>query len=192
MTKLKQQLEFLTFVDRLKSVERKTSLIDGSRRENSAEHSWQMVLSGFILAEYSSTPIDILKVLKMLALHDVAEVEAGDTFHFHKSASSDADERVAAKRIFDMLPTDQATECLALWTEFEELKTNEAKFARALDRLWPIIQNLHNNGGTWQEFNVSYDRVMDSIEFFKDDVPEVWGYLESVLALAKKQNMFTC
>ena len=190
MSRLKSQLEFLTFVDRLKSVQRKTSIVDGSRRENSAEHSWHMVLSGFILAEYSKAPIDLLRVVKMLALHDVAEAEVGDTFQFHKNASSDEAERVAAKRIFDLLPAEQAAECLALWTEFEELKTNEAKFARALDRLWPIVQNYHNCGGTWREFNISYERVIESIAFFKDDVPELWMFLTEMLRESKEKGLF--
>lgn len=190
MSRLKSQLEFLVFVDRLKSVQRRTSIIDGSRRENSAEHSWQLTLSAFLLAEYSKTSIDVLRTMKMLALHDVAEVGVGDTFHFHKSASSDAEERAAAQQIFGMLPKQQAAECLELWTEFEELKTREAKFARALDRLWPILQNYHNRGGTWREFNVSYERALESIAFFKDEVPEIWEYLDELLREAKEKQLF--
>lgn len=188
--RLVQQIEFLTFIDKLKSIERRTSIIDGSRRENSAEHSWQMALSGFILAEYSRESIDVFKAVKMLALHDVAEIEAGDTFHFHKTSDSNAEELEAARRIFGMLPAEQAEECLTLWTEFEELKTSEAKFARALDRLWPIVQNFHNEGGTWKEFNVSFERVVDSIEFFREEVPELWQYLMDLLEQAKARGYF--
>src|SRR4051812_2906785 len=140
--RLLAQMDFLREVDKLKSVLRRTSLMDGSRRENSAEHSWHIALAAMVLAEYSNVPVDLLRAIKLLLIHDIVEIDAGDTFAFDTTAKASQAEREnkAATRLFGLLPADQRAEFMALWEEFEGRVTAEAKFAGALDRLLPVLQ----------------------------------------------------
>ena len=149
--RLQRQLQFIAEVDKLKSVLRRTSPIGAKRRENSAEHSWQVILCALMLREHANEEIDLLRVLTMLAVHDVVEVDAGDTFHYDKASRADLAEReaAAAERLFGLLPPDQAQEYRTLWMEFESQESAEAKFAVAVDRFSAFIMNHHNGGGTW-------------------------------------------
>jgi len=159
---LLQQIAFIKEIDKIKYIERRTKLFNSDRRENDAEHSWHLALMALVLVQHANEPIDILKVIKMLLIHDLVEIDAGDTFLFDTTKNHDntAEERTAASRIFGLLPEKQAEEFKAIWEEFEARQTAEAKFARSMDRLEPLLQNVSNKGGTWQEFNVGYSQVL--------------------------------
>jgi putative hydrolase of HD superfamily len=159
-SRLEQQIAFLVEIDRLKHVLRRTSLIGGERRENTAEHSWHVTMIALVLAEYSNVPVDLQRVIKMLLVHDIVEIDAGDTFAFDVTGYLDKAERelIAADRIFGLLPGDQERELRGLWNEFEAGETPEARFANMADRLMPALQNYNNSGGTWREANL--DRAM--------------------------------
>ncbi|MBW2962905.1 HD domain-containing protein [Mesonia aestuariivivens] len=182
-SRLKKQIEFIKEVDKLKCIERKTSLFDSNRRENDAEHSWHLSLMAIILDEHSNENIDVLKVLKMLLIHDIVEIDAGDTFLFDTKKNHDntAEEFVAAKRIFGILPKNQAEDLITIWKEFEEGETSEAKFAKAMDRFQPVLQNQSNNGGTWFEFNVIYENVIKKTEKIKLGSNTIWEYVEKTI-----------
>lgn len=156
--RLTQQLAFLTEIDALKSVVRQSRIANKSRRENSAEHSWHLAMFALILAEDG---LDAAKVISMLLIHDIVEIDAGDTpIHAsHDAAALEAAERRAAERLFGMLPKDQATRLLSLWHEFEAAKSPEARFAKSLDRLQPLLLNTLTDGGTWAENDVSEEQV---------------------------------
>lgn len=160
--RLHRQIEFVAELDRLKSILRRNTLIDGSRRENTAEHSWHIGMFAIVLAEHADESVDILHVLKMLLIHDIVEIDAGDTFCYDDEAARDKEEREqkAADRLFGMLPDDQAREFRALWDEFEAATTAEAKFANALDRLQPVLLNSRSEGGTWKQYDVPTEQVI--------------------------------
>ncbi len=179
------QLAFLDEADRLKSVVRASKLHDGSRRENSAEHSWHVMLFAFVLAEHSIARIDTGRVLQMLLLHDLVEIDAGDN-PIHGAvdhAAQEAAELAAADRIFGLLPDDQAKAFRAIWDEFEAAETADARFAKAIDRFQTPLANLANGGGTWDEYNVTFDqleaRVGDKVRLGS---PALWEYLRPILA----------
>jgi putative hydrolase of HD superfamily len=160
--RLEKQMRFILEVDKLKEVFRQTHCIQSRRPENDAEHSWHLCLAVIVLAEHANTrPIDVLRVLKMVVIHDLVEIDAGDTFAYDTARMAGQHEReaVAADRIFGMLPSDQALEFRALWDEFEERKTPEAKFASAIDRLQPILLNSSTQGAAWKRHGVTEDRV---------------------------------
>ncbi|CAM4267615.1 HD domain-containing protein [Bordetella pseudohinzii] len=161
-TPLERQLSFLREIDQLKRVLRKTSLIDGSRRENSAEHSWHLAMYALILAEHAAAPVDVLRVVKMLLVHDIVEIDAGDApFHDAAAQAGQAErEQAAAQRIFSLLPPAQAAELRALWDEFEAGASGDARFAKSLDRLQPLLHNIATDGGSWVEGGVNEAQVM--------------------------------
>jgi putative hydrolases of HD superfamily len=187
---LDQQIAFLTESDKLKSVERKTSPIGLDRKENSAEHSWQVILSAIILAEHSKSEIDLLKVIKMLAIHDLPEIDCGDVFHYAKSTDSDlpAKELAATKRILSLLPIDQAQDLLALYQEFEAQVTPESKFAHSVDRLMAFIMNRNNQGGTWSEFNLTQSQVLDKNSHVADGAPALYDLIKNITTEATEQG----
>ena len=158
---LEQQLAFLKEIDRLKSVVRLSPLIDRSRRENSAEHSWHLAMYALVLARYAAGSVDVLRVLKMLLIHDIVEIDAGDVpFHVPATHAGQAErERLAAERIFGLLPEAQATEFHQIWLEFEAAESDDAKFAKALDRFQPMLHNAATDGGTWVECAVTLEQV---------------------------------
>ncbi|SFC14684.1 HD domain-containing protein [Spirosoma endophyticum] len=180
---LVKQIEFLKEIDKLKYIQRKTKLFNSDRNENDAEHSWHLAMMAIILAQHSNTTIDLLKVLKMLLIHDIVEIDAGDTFIYdtQKSHTNTDQERLAAERIFGLLPAEQAAEYMGIWEEFEESQTDEAKFARSMDRLEPLLQNASNNGGTWQEFDVDYAKVYEKKQVIQNGSTAIWEYAEQVL-----------
>ena len=180
---LLQQIEFIKEVDKLKYIVRKTKLLNSDRHENDAEHSWHLAMMAITLAEHSNSPIDVLKVVKMLLIHDIVEIDAGDTFIYdtQKSHDNTEEERQAAERIFGLLPNNQANEFIAIWEEFEEQQSSEAKFARAIDRLEPLLQNVSNNGGTWREFAIGFDKVYPKKQVISHGSSRIWAYAEQLL-----------
>jgi putative hydrolases of HD superfamily len=181
--RLKQQLGFILEIDKLKQVLRRTPLLDQSRRENSAEHSWHLAMMAVILAEYADHPVDLARVILMLLLHDVVEIDAGDTFLYDDSAKRDQAEREqrAADRIFGLLPNEQGAALRAAWDEFEAQETNDARFARALDRLQPLLHNYHTQGGTWSSPGVTFDRVVSRKQVIAAGSSELWAHAEALL-----------
>ena len=160
-SELERQLDFLREIDRLKSVVRLSPLIDRSRRENSAEHSWHLAMYALVLAQHAAGKVDVLRVVKMLLIHDIVEIDAGDV-PFHSAtpdAGQGARERQAAERIFGLLPAAQAAEFRDLWLEFEAAESDTAKFAKALDRFQPMVHNAATDGGTWVECEVTLQQV---------------------------------
>ena len=180
---LSKQISFIQEIDKIKYIQRKTKLFNSDRCENDAEHSWHLAIMTMVLAEHSDTPIDVLKVLKMVLIHDIVEIDAGDTFIYDtlKSHSNTDNERKAAIRIFGLLPKEQGDELIAIWEEFETGATNEAKFAKSMDRLEPLLQNASNNGGTWKEFDVDYNQVYEKKKVIKEGSTTLWNYAENLL-----------
>lgn len=180
---LLQQIAFIKEIDKLKYIQRKTKLFNSNRHENDAEHSWHLAMMTIVLAKHSDKPIDVLKVLKMVLIHDIVEIDAGDTFVYDstKSHTNTEEEFKAAKRIFGLLPAEQAEEFIATWTEFEDGVTDEAKFARSIDRFEPLLQNTSNNGGTWAEFNVPHHKVYEKKKVIKKGSATLWKYAERLI-----------
>ncbi|MCU8156405.1 HD domain-containing protein [Vibrio vulnificus] len=163
MERLNKQLALLMELDKLKSVLRRTRVKSADKRlENSAEHSWHVALMALLMEEYANEPVDIGRVVKMLLLHDVVEIDAGDTFVYDAVASEQQAEKelAAARRLFGMLPADQGEELLQLWLEFEAAQTADAKFGKALDRIIPMLLNYHNQGQSWQEHGVTRQQAL--------------------------------
>lgn len=178
-TRLERQVAFLVEIDRLKQVLRRTLLADGARLENSAEHSWHLAMCAIVLAEHAADPgLDLLRVLKMVAVHDLVEIDAGDTYAYDAKAQAGQHEReaAAASRLFGLLPEDQAAELRAIWDEFEARTTSEARFAHALDRFQATLLNCSTGGITWREHGVTHDRVLGRLAAIKDGSPELWKH----------------
>lgn len=181
-SRLDQQLQFLTEADKLKSTLRATQLCDGSRRENSGEHSWHIALYAMTLAEHARHTIDVSRVIQMLLIHDLVEIDAGDVpIHSnHDLEKQQLMEQAAADRIFGLLPTDQMNTYRELWNEFEAAETNDAIFAKSIDRVQPVIANLETNGGTWPEFNVTAEQLESRVGVkVMRGAPAVWDALQS-------------
>ena len=180
---LLKQVSFIKEIDKLKYIQRRTKLFNSDRHENDAEHSWHLAMMTIVLAEHSDKPIDVMKVLKMVLIHDIVEIDAGDIFLYDttKSHTNTDEELIAAKRIFGLLPTEQAEDFIAIWNEFEEGITDEAKFAKSMDRFEPLLQNTSNNGGTWAEYNVPYQTVYDKKKAIKEGSTTIWNYAENLI-----------
>jgi len=181
--RLDEQLRFVAEIDKLKSVERMISLIGGARRENSAEHSWHLAVMAPLLAEYAPEELDIARVMTMLLIHDVVEIDAGDTFAFDEAGAVHQHEREsrAADRLFGLLPTDQAEELRECWDDFEERGTPEARFAVALDRFQGLLMNRGNAGGTWKIHGISREQVLERMAPIRDGAPELWDVVLATL-----------
>ncbi|MCL4830370.1 MAG: HD domain-containing protein [Caldilinea sp.] len=190
-SRLQAQLTFLLEIDRLKRILRRTSLVGGDRRENSAEHSWHLAVMALVLAEYANEPVDLLHTLKLLLVHDIVEIDAGDTFAYDVQANLDkeAREQAAAERIFGLLPAEQCEEFRTLWEEFDARQTPEARFANALDRMMPSLQNYENGGGTWRLAGVDLPAVLDRLRPIDDGSHTLWRYVETMLADAVARGM---
>ncbi|MEN8891560.1 HD domain-containing protein [Planktotalea arctica] len=179
--RLNAQMAFLNEADKLKSVIRATTLCDGSRHENSGEHSWHIALYALILGEHAPVGVDINRVIKMLLLHDLVEIDAGDApiFGDHDIALMEADEAKAADRIYGLLPTDQSRDLRALWEEFEAAATPDAIFAKSLDRFQPPNQNLMSNGGSWSDYKVSFGTIEARVgSKIARGAPTLWDWLK--------------
>lgn len=189
--RLKQQLEFLFEIDKLKTVFRRSNLIaDRERLENSAEHSWHLALYAMVLHEYAKTDIDLLRVIKMVLIHDVVEIDAGDTFCYDTDGYKDKAEREqqAAKRIFGLLPDDQRDEMIALWQEFELGESNDAQFAVAVDVLHPLMNNYKTEGGSWRRHDIKRSQVERRIAPVRERLAELNPMIDEFLEYAINQG----
>lgn len=188
-SRLAQQIEFIVEVDKLKDIFRQTITTQSRRAENDAEHSWHLCLCVIVLAEHANVPrLDVLRVLKMVILHDLVEIDAGDTFAYDTARMADQHEREAraADRIFGLLPADQTAEFRALWDEFEARQTPEAKFAAAVDRFQPMLLNVRSQGHAWRKHGVTHDRVVARNQHIKEGCAPLWDYAAHMIAEAVK------
>lgn len=198
-TKVDDYLSFIFETEELKQVERRTKVIGTDRRENSAEHSWQLALLAYALKDLlpENVEIDINRVVLMLLVHDLPEAKVGDTFFYSTERQGEAKkdlyekENKAAEEIFSTLPKSVSSELLSLWQEYEERKTLEAKFAHAIDRIIPPLQNYYENGGTWKEFSVSYQTALEKNVHVKEGSEEISNFINEVLRIALSENLFS-
>ncbi len=190
--RLLSQVAFIHEIDKLKYIQRKTRLFNSERSENDAEHSWHLAMMTIVLAEHSNVKVDVLKVLKMVLIHDIVEIDAGDVFLYdtNKMHCNTMAERQAAERIFGLLPKDQFDELTALWEEFEACETAEAKFAKSMDRFEPLLQNVSNDGGTWKEYGVDYSKVYKTQVVIKDGSTAIWKIAKPMLEQTKLKGVF--
>ena len=190
--RLDQQIAFLNEADKLKSIIRGTTLCDGSRYENSAEHSWHLTLYALVLADHAGPGVEMTKVIKMLILHDLVEIDAGDNPIFGDFDANDmeAKEQQAADRIFGLLPDDLGVELRNIWQEFEDASTPTAKFAKSLDRFQPPMQNLRSGGGSWVEYKVTQETIAQKVgSKIEIGAPNLWHYARQKIATFFTANM---
>jgi putative hydrolases of HD superfamily len=175
-SKLDQQIAFLLEIDKLKNIIRRNRLVDGSRTENTAEHSWHIAILSAVLEEYSNVSVNLQRVLLLLLVHDIVEIDAGDTYAYDTIGYEDKEERehLAAERIFSLLPENQFTQFKTLWLEFEEMETPESCFANAADRLMPLLHNYYSGGGIWIENKIRKSQVMERIAPMKKGSVALW------------------
>lgn len=181
MERMEQQFAFLQEVDKEKGIFRQTWLADSSRKENDAEHAWHMALMAILLSEYSNEPIDLLKTVTMILIHDVVEIDAGDTYAYDEAGKETqaARETAAAERLFGLLPPDQAEKLRGLWEEFEARETPEARFARAMDNIQPQMLNHASDGKAWLEHNAQLSKVLKRNEITPKGSAALWEYAYS-------------
>lgn len=181
--RLKKQMDFILEIDRAKNIIRQTYLADGLRRENDAEHSWHLAVMAFLLAEHANTAVDVLKVMKMVLIHDLVEIDAGDTYAYDTDGNKTkrAREVAAADRIFDILPEDQAKQLRSLWDEFEEQESPEARFAHTLDKCQPVLLNDASDGRSWREHCVCADQVLERNKTTPQGSETVWKYVKGII-----------
>lgn len=182
--RLVRQLDFLREIDRLKTVLRQTVLTDKSRRENSAEHSWHLAVMAGLLQEHANEPgLDVGRVIRMVLIHDIVEIDAGDTFAYDTAGHADKAEREerAAERLFGLLPDDQRAEIMDLWREFEDRTTPEAKFAAALDRLQPMMHNYLTEGHTWRQHGITAGQVLARNRHIAEGSEALWRFAEQMI-----------
>jgi len=182
--RIERQIQFLLEIDKLKSVNRRTYLIDADRRENSAEHSWHLAILVMVLAEHANEPLDVCKVMRMVLIHDIVEIDAGDTYFYSDQGDKIERERAAAKRIFALLPTDQTLEFQNLWEEFEGGVTPESHFAQAMDRFVPQLHNFHTHGRSWTEHGITAELVLSRNERISDGSTVLWEWTRSLIGRA--------
>lgn len=182
LTDLAKQMAFIHEIDKLKYIQRKTRLFNSTRHENDAEHSWHLAMMAMVLAEHANEKVDVMKVVKMLLIHDIVEIDSGDIFLYDNLVNHDntVEEQKAAARIFGLLPEKQAEEFISLWEEFEAGTTAESRFAKSIDRLEPILQNVSNEGGTWSEYEVKYDTVIQKTSKMKDGSQVLWDHTNNL------------
>lgn len=183
LERLKKQFLFIQEIDKVKLILRQTVILDGSRRENDAEHSWHLATMALIFQEYAAEPVNLVRVLKMVLIHDLVEIDAGDTFAYDEVGAQDKEkrERKAADRIFYLLPRDQAVEMDRLWTEFEERQTAESRFAAALDRFQPLMHNFLTKGHGWKKHGIRKAQVVDRNRHIAEGSPQIWEYAKSII-----------
>lgn len=188
--RLARQIAFLLEIDGLKSVLRQSHLIDLSRRENDAEHSWHLAMLAVVLGEYATEEVDQAKVIRMLLIHDLVEVYAGDTFLYDTRGAAEQEERerAAADRLFPQLPDDQAVALRRLWDEFEERRTPDARFARALDRVQPLLLNFYTRGASWRAHRVTKAQVLARRQLIEDGSPALWEYIQVMIDEAVRRG----
>lgn len=183
MTRLEQQMNFIMEIDKIKNIIRQNYLSDGSRREDDADHSWHLAIMCALLSEYANEEIDVMKTMVMVLIHDLVEIDAGDTYAYDAVGNVSKKERelAAADRIFHLLPPDQEAWIRSLWEEFEEGVTAEAKFANTLDHLQPMLLNAESNGKSWKEHGVTYTQVMKRNETTPEGSRLLWDYQYEII-----------
>ncbi len=183
MLRLKQQMDFILEVDKAKNIFRQTYISDGSRKENDAEHSWHLALMAFLLSEHATQEVDVLRVMKMVLIHDLVEIDAGDTYAYDASGNETkrARELAAADRIFNLLPKDQGAELRALWDEFEAGESAEAKFAHTLDHSQPMLLNDASGGLSWREHGVEAAQILKRNAHTAEGSEAIWEYQKALL-----------
>lgn len=182
--KLERQIEFIIEVDKLKNIYRQNYIADKSRKENDAEHSWHLAIMALLLAEHSAhKDIDILKVMRMVLIHDIVEIDAGDTFLYDDVGNGDKRirEEKAAEKIFGILPKEQKDELIGLWEEFEARESPESQFAASLDGLHPLINNYITEGEGWKKHKVKVEKVLEKKEYIKNGSPLLWEYAKKII-----------
>lgn len=183
-SRFEKQLDFLVEADKMKTILRQTILVDKSKRENDAEHSWHFALMAMILFEYADQEkVNILRVLKMALIHDLVEIYAGDTFAYDEKGgeTKEIKETQAAEKLFSLLPEDQAEEIKSLWLEFDLMESDDAKYAAAIDRLQPFINNYMTDGHTWRLHKVSASQVYKRMDTVRTAAPELWPFVTKVI-----------
>lgn len=190
--RLEQQMAFILEIDKLKRVDRQTLIVDGTRPENSAEHSWHIALMALLMVEHidQGSDIDLLKVVKMLLVHDIIEIDAGDVFAYDEDEEREEREKKAGRRIFGLLPQDQAEELYQLWREFEERQTPEAHYAASLDRLLPLVQNYLTGGYTWVKYHIPEEKVRKRNQVIIESSRNLWEYAQTIIDQAKEKGYF--
>jgi putative hydrolase of HD superfamily len=182
VARLARQIGFIAECDKLKEVLRQTVNSQSRRRENDAEHSWALCLCVIVLAEHAAVPdLDVLRTLKMVIVHDLVEIDAGDTFAYDPNGQQHEREALAADRIFGLLPADQGAEFRALWDEFEAKETAESRFATACDRFQPMLLNYLARGGSWESHGITHDRVVARNRQIADGAPAIWDYAQQMI-----------
>ncbi len=189
--KIKKQIEFIITIDEMKNVLRRNLVVDGSRRENDAEHSWHLAVMAMILEEYSADKVDISKVLKIALVHDLVEVYAGDTFAYDVKGNEDKLDReiMAAEKLFGMLKDGQGDEIRTLWDEFEAKETAESKYANAIDRLQPLLLNYLTNGHTWKLGDVHAPQIYKRMDIIRTATPELWHIVEGIISTSIESGL---
>lgn len=189
---LQQQLSFITELDKLKAVKRKALIkCDDNRYENSAEHSWHIAMAAQVLHPYAEEPVNLARVTQMLLIHDIVEIDAGDTFAFAEEAdlaAQEAKEEAAANRIFGLLPEQQFGYMKSLFREFEECSSADGRFAKAIDRILPLIQNMQNEGGSWAQHKVKRSAVLARNEYLEGLAPALWEFVQSQIDQATENG----
>ena len=195
MERLEQQFEFIREIDKEKLIGRQTYLSDGVRKENDAEHAWHMAIMTLLLSEYANEEIDVLKTVSMLLIHDIVEIDAGDTYAYAEAAKApqEARDRKAADRIFGLLPEDQCRRMKSLWEEFEERKTPEARFARAMDNIQPVMLNAATDGKAWREHKVRLEQILKRNECTGAGSESLWEHAlnEFIMPNVERGNIDT-
>ncbi len=188
--RLDEQIAFILEIDKLKTVDRRTVLTDASRFENSSEHSWHIAVMAALMQEHAADPVDVRRVIEMLLVHDVVEVDAGDTYAYDPAgnASKAGREQAAADRIFGLLPPDQCRYFRSLWDEFEEMGTPESRYANALDRLQAALLNFHSGGIAWRQHGIKVSQALDRMQPVKTGAPGLWPVVESIVRQAAEKG----
>lgn len=190
---LAERLRFITEIDKLKSIIRQTPLLDRSRKENDAEHSWHLAMMACVLADYADKDVDMLRVIRMLLIHDIVEIDAGDTFLYDTSAGAEQQEEkemAAADRLFGLLPAPQAREFRALWDEFEAHESADAQFARSMDRLQPFLHNFLTQGMMWRQHGVHPDQVRERMSVIADGSGKLHALVQQLIDEAEARGYF--
>jgi putative hydrolases of HD superfamily len=193
LERLKKQIEFIVEADKIKNIVRMNYTASGSHMENDAEHSWHLALMAILLSEYANIKIDVLKVVKMILIHDIVEIDAGDAYVYNDEAKAlqYAKEVKAADRLFNILPEDQAKEYRALWDEFEARETAEAKFAAGIDRMHPMLMNYSSNGRSWKENKISAEMVVAKNMHMEEGASYLWEYCKKfIVESGKEEGLF--
>lgn len=182
--RLQKQIKFATVIDEMKNIFRRNLIIDGSRRENDAEHSWNLAMLAMLFEEYSAEKVNIEKVLKIALVHDLIEVYAGDTFAYDVKGNEDKLQREieSANKLFGILDPDQGAEIRALWDAFEAKETPESKYANAIDRIQPLINNYLTNGHTWKEGDVHAPQIYKRMDIIRTTTPALWPIVEGIIS----------